>query len=356
MKLNPNIHLSFGQEIQLKSLKPEDSVELFQLVESNRNHLREFLGWLDHNKSEKDTATFISKEQQLVSRGESLTLSIRYQEKLVGLVGFHNIDPLNHSASIGYWLDQIHEGKGIMTRSVKTVIDYARYALKLHRIQILCAIENKKSQKIPESLDFKKEGTLKDAIWHYEHYFDAYIYGLILNETDKILETPRMVLRKLNEGDVDYLQCIFSDSKAMQFYPGTKSISETKDWIRKQRERYKKNGYGLWACHLKDTGEFVGQCGLVFWENINGNEEVEIGYLFVQSHWKKGLATEAAKACLNYAHKKLEKNRFISLIRPENMPSRRVAERVGMCVEKEAEVMGFNALVYAINLKDSYSE
>lgn len=125
---------------------------------------------------------------------------------------------------------------------------------------------------------------------------------------------------------------------------------KTKEWIKKQCDRYAENGYGLWACHLKNTGEFVGQCGLVFWKDIAGNEEVEIGYLFVSNHWKKGLATEAARACLEYAHQNLGQNRLISLIRSENAPSRRVAERVGMSVEKEVEFTGSKVLVYAIHL------
>lgn len=182
MNLNPNTHLLIDQEIELKTLKLENSEELFQLVEKNRTYLREFFGWLDHNTSEKDTITFISKQHQLLARNESLMLGIRYHGELVGTVALEKIDQLNHSASIGYWIDKAHQGKGIITRSVEKLIDYARRSLRLHRIQILCATGNKKSQKVTESLGFAREGTLKDAIWHYGQYFDAYLYALILNE------------------------------------------------------------------------------------------------------------------------------------------------------------------------------
>jgi RimJ/RimL family protein N-acetyltransferase len=156
-----------------------------------------------------------------------------------------------------------------------------------------------------------------------------------------------MVLYELSMDDVDHLQRIFSDPEAMRFYPGTKNIDETKAWIQRELDRYSEKGYGLWACHLKETSEFVGQCGLVFWDDIAGQEEVEIGYLFVRQHWKKGLATEAAKGCLRYAREVLGQQRLISLIRPENTPSRAVAERLGMKIEKETKVKGFHALVYA---------
>ncbi len=80
---------------------------------------------------------------------------------------------------MGYWLDENHQGNGTMTKSVKALMDYGFNVLKLHRIQILCAVHNIKSQKIALSLDFKKEGTLKDAIHHYDSFFDAYLYALI---------------------------------------------------------------------------------------------------------------------------------------------------------------------------------
>lgn len=350
-----DIDISFGKGLKLQQLHVADAPALFHLIDSNRAHLRQFLGWLDHNTSEQDTRSFIEKEQKRQERGESLILKICSDQLPIGLLGFYNIDLINLSSSVGYWIDAAHQGKGIMTRAVRALMDYGRYALNLHRIELRCATKNTKSQAIPAALGFEKEATIRDAIWHYGEYFNAFQYAYIQPQDEIILKTKRMVLRKLSFDDIDNLQRIFSDPEAMRFYPGTKDIAETKLWIQKQLTRYKQQGHGLWACHLKETGEFVGQCGLVFWEDIAGQEELEIGYLFVRQHWRKGLATEAAKACLEYAHKTLGYKRLISLIKQDNMPSRAVAERVGMKVEKEAEVMGFRALVYSIDLKNSQS-
>jgi len=347
------IRISFGKELKLQQLRAADAPALFELVEKNRAQLRQFLGWLDHNLTEQETLSFIKRQQERQERGEALTLAIRNGESLIGLVGFHSIDLLNRSASVGYWLDAAHQGKGIMTRAVRALMDYGRYVLNLHRIEVRCATENIKSQAIPTTLGFEREATLKDALWHYDKYLDAFQFSYIQQQEGTVLETERMVLRKLCQDDVDHLQRIFSDPETMRYYPGTKEVEETKRWIEKQLASYKQQGYGLWACHLKETGEFVGQCGLLFWEDIAGEEEVEIGYLFVRQHWKKGLATEAAKACLKYARKTLGRNRLISLIKPENSPSRAVAERMGMEVEKEAEVKGVQALVYAIEFEDA---
>nr|WP_313929898.1 GNAT family N-acetyltransferase [Microcoleus sp. FACHB-SPT15] len=106
---------------------------------------------------------------------------------------------------------------------------------------------------------------------------------------------------------------------------------------------------GLWAAILKDLNGFAGQCGLVV-QHVDGKTEIEIGYLFLRKYWGQGLATEAALACRNYGFTSLNFTRLISLINPNNMPSRRVAEKIGMTLEKEVkwEKTGNIICVYAI--------
>ncbi|SCA63901.1 hypothetical protein SCG7109_BM_00050 [Chlamydiales bacterium SCGC AG-110-M15] len=342
-----NFILKIDDTLELRLLHKNDAEALFCLVEENRQYLSQFLGWLPLNTSEEDTRVFISQQTDKMGRGEAFVAAIRYKEKLVGILAFQELDALNRTGTIAYWLDEGHQGKGVMTKSVKALMDYGIYARELHRIDIYCAVENVKSQGIPLRLGYEKEGTLREAIWHRaDEYFDAYAYGYIFPESSRVLETERMVLRELNMGDVDNLQRILADPEAMRYYPGTMNKEETKEWIQRQLDRYENKGTSIWACHLKETGEFVGQCGLIPWPDIDGREELEIGYLFVREHWKKGLATEAAIACKKYARDKLGITRLISLIRPENTPSRAVAERNGMTVEKEIVFMGFQVQVY----------
>jgi RimJ/RimL family protein N-acetyltransferase len=158
-----------------------------------------------------------------------------------------------------------------------------------------------------------------------------------------------MFLRQFTRDDVDNLLGIFSDSIAMQYYPSTKSREETEEWIYRNLESYQKYGIGLWAAILKDSNEFAGQCGLVV-QRVDGKTEIEIGYLFLRKYWGQGLATEAALACRNYGFTSLNFTRLISLINPNNMPSRRVAEKIGMTLEKEVkwEKTGNIQCVYAI--------
>lgn len=171
--------------------------------------------------------------------------------------------------------------------------------------------------------------------------------GSTLPMKDKVLETDRLVLRRMEMADVDDLMGIFSDPVAMRYYPGTKSRAEAEEWVRWTLGSYRDHGFGQWVAILEDSGEFAGQCGLTVQE-VEGKEEVEIGYLFLRKFWGQGLATEAAKAARDHGFHTLGYAHLISLIDPRNLASRRVAEKVGMTLETEVEKWGKRICVYAI--------
>lgn len=141
---------------------------------------------------------------------------------------------------------------------------------------------------------------------------------------------------------------IFSDPHAMHFYPSTKDEAETERWVRWTLRNYETHGYGLWIFELKDGCRFVGQAGVVP-QIVAGEEEAEIGYLFVRDHWGKGYATEAANGCKEYAMRTFGLHRFVSIIHPENRRSIRVALRLGMSWEKTVEFHGREHLLYALS-------
>ena len=118
----------------------------------------------------------------------------------------------------------------------------------------------------------------------------------------------------------------------MYAYNGAFSDDETQQWLDKQIARYKKYGFGLWEVILKETDEMIGQCGLSM-QLWNGEEVLEIGYLFQKNYWHKGYAIEAAKACKDYAFQKLKANEVCSIIRDTNKPSQNVALRNGMTIK-----------------------
>lgn len=144
-----------------------------------------------------------------------------------------------------------------------------------------------------------------------------------------ILETKRLYLREMNPSDFNSLCRILQDEKAMYAYEGAFSDQEVQEWLDRQIYRYQKWNFGLWAAVLKETDKMIGQCGLTM-QQWKDQEVLEIGYLFERSHWHQGYATEAAKACKQYAFEKLNASEVCSIIRDSNTASQNVAMRNGM--------------------------
>lgn len=162
-----------------------------------------------------------------------------------------------------------------------------------------------------------------------------------------ILQTSRLLLRELTPRDADVLSLVLSDPETMRYYPAPYDRAGVEQWIERNRQRYQDDGVGLWAMELRFTTDVIGDCGVVV-QDVEGERLYEIGYHLRRDFWGQGLATEAAIACRDWAFARLKTERLISLIRPENAPSRRVAERVGMSVWKDVEWRGFKHYVYSI--------
>jgi len=163
-----------------------------------------------------------------------------------------------------------------------------------------------------------------------------------------VCTTQRLSLRAFDASDLPRLYAMFQDPLVMRYYPGLKDMDETRRWLEWVQEQYAQVGYGLWAVELRDGGEWVGQVGLIP-QLVDDARETEIGYLLRSEHWHRGYATEAATACRDYGFDKLELTRLISLIRPENEPSIRVAQRVGMKPERIIRRKQFDHWIYSID-------
>lgn len=149
-----------------------------------------------------------------------------------------------------------------------------------------------------------------------------------------ILETKRLYLREMNPSDFNSLCRILQDEKAMYAYEGAFSDQEVQEWLDRQIYRYQKWNFGSWAAVLKETDKMIGQCGLTM-QQWKDQEVLEIGYLFERSHWHQGYATEAAKACKQYAFEKLNASEVCSIIRDSNTASQNVAMRNGMVMKDQ---------------------
>ena len=166
----------------------------------------------------------------------------------------------------------------------------------------------------------------------------------------KILETHRLILRHLLPNDLDSLFALYSDPEIRRYFPeGTLTYAETREEL-----EWFLNGHpthpelGLWATLHKQTGEFMGRCGLLPW-TIEQRPEVEVAYLLAKTYWGQGLGTEAAQAILHYGFQQLHLSRLICLIDPGNQASSKVARKIGMTLEKELELDGEPTLIYSIH-------
>lgn len=158
------------------------------------------------------------------------------------------------------------------------------------------------------------------------------------------LVTPRLLLRRLTPDDKPSLYALLGNPDTMRWYPRPWSSAEIDLWLDRQFAMYP-NGSGKFAVVLLASGEFLGDCGPT-WFDVDGAQELEIGYRLLPQHWGKGYATEAASAILSYARNSIHKPDPISLIRPGNLASRRVADKNGARLEKIVFWRDYDHCVY----------
>lgn len=169
-------------EITLKLHQVEYSEMLFNLIDGSRFHLRHWLGWVDNTRTVEDAKTYIENSLESYKNTGNFDLGIWYKEQLVGTVGIHDLKKISRNCALGYWLSEEFTGEGIMSRSVKALIDYLFKVWQLHRIEIQCGVKNVKSAAIAERFGFKFEGVAREAEWLYDHYHDLNVYSMLENE------------------------------------------------------------------------------------------------------------------------------------------------------------------------------
>lgn len=144
----------------------------------------------------------------------------------------------------------------------------------------------------------------------------------------QIIETERLILRELTDGDYESLYAVLADSDIMRHYPYTFDEKRVRGWIEKNVERYRVFGFGLWAVTLK-TGEMIGDCGITM-QQINGRIKPEIGYHIRKDCQRKGYAHEAASACRDWAFQNTPFNVLHSYMLYDNVGSYSTAASIGM--------------------------
>ena len=168
-----------------------------------------------------------------------------------------------------------------------------------------------------------------------------------------ILETDRLILRRLVMDDLDDLFALYSDAQVRKYFPeGTLTYEQTKEEL-----EWFLNGHpahpelGLWATIQKETGKFIGRCGLLPW-TLDGRDEVEVAYMIAREYWRQGFGSEAAQRILQYGFEQLQLSRLICLIDKDNEASIKVATGLGMTFEKEVDDGMGAAQLYSTHKSD----
>lgn len=145
----------------------------------------------------------------------------------------------------------------------------------------------------------------------------------------QVLETPRLRLREMEDGDLAFVAEMLADPAVMRYYPKTLDREEARAWLDRQRALYQRDGHGLWLVERREGFEPVGQVGLVA-QDLDDGVHPEVGYLIHVPFQRRGYATEAARAVRDHAFQARGYAYVVSFIRPENVPSQKVAWNLGM--------------------------
>ncbi len=174
------------------------------------------------------------------------------------------------------------------------------------------------------------------------------------------LETERLLLRPLSLADLDHFAACYADPEVMRYLGAGRPMSrdETEASLRRMLRSFEVDGFGQLAIERAENGELVGRCGFLVWDaetltptpeaEATGPTELEIGYALGREYWGQGYATEAATAVRNHALRSMHRTRLIAFIRPGNVASARVAEKLGMRHERDVELMELPARLYAL--------
>jgi len=185
LKVLPIAHTLYLREVQVA-----DAAAIYQLIDSSRQYLRQWLPFVDHSHAVADTEQFLRSVTSPANTTEKVFV-ILYHEQVAGIIGFKGIDRLNNKVEIGYWLGQDFQGKGLMYRACSTLVAYAFEQMRMNRIQINVGVGNTRSSNIPKKLGFRLEGIQRAGELLNGTYHDLEMYSLLQKEWEGLKNSDR---------------------------------------------------------------------------------------------------------------------------------------------------------------------
>lgn len=184
--IRPISSLQVDSALEFSLLGINDAEEIFSVIESNREYLREWLPWLDRTNSVDDEISFISMNLDEYEKCAGVLYAIRLGGKIIGTISLNWIDWGNRGCGVGYWLSQEYTGQGIITRCCTRLIEHCFDDIGLHRFVLEAALENYGSRSVADRLGMRLEGITKDREWLYDHYVDSALYAITAPEWNSL--------------------------------------------------------------------------------------------------------------------------------------------------------------------------
>jgi ribosomal-protein-serine acetyltransferase len=172
----PSIPIS--ETARLRLLRERDAGELHALIEANRGRLRRWLPWAARQTIE-ETLAFLRRAEAQVAANDGFQAALEVKGTIAGVIGFSGVDWEHGNTSLGYWIGAENEGEGLMTESVRALVDHAIQVWGLNRVEIRAAVDNGRSRAIPERLGFREEGTLREAQLVDGRFLDNVVYSML---------------------------------------------------------------------------------------------------------------------------------------------------------------------------------
>lgn len=173
---------ALGDGIELLLRGPHHAEECFALIDANREHLGRWLPWVKHTRSAEDVGAHITRVAKMYGERGDVVAAICVDGRMAGIVGLEDVDAKAGSAEIGYWLGKEYEGRGLVTKACRALLNYAFVELSLNRVQIQVAPENQRSKAVPLRLGFTYEGTLRQVDRTDDGFEDSEVYSVLRDE------------------------------------------------------------------------------------------------------------------------------------------------------------------------------
>jgi RimJ/RimL family protein N-acetyltransferase len=279
---------------------------------------------------------------------------LRKENRLLGICGFKGLPNQNGEVEIGYELAPAFRGRGWATEMARALADHAFSQAGVEAVLAHTLAENNASVAVLRKLGMAFQGELEEEgmkVWRWKLLPQVPASGNFIDssKTDYLLgfESARLLMRPLVWEDHLQWQHFLSDEEAIQFLPQLlpDPLQRAQAWLHRQLGRYACGTFGLQALIDKESGEFVGQCGLLG-HVVEGKHELEVGYHIFPQHWRKGFASEAAMAWMDWADQRGMGKGIISLIHIDNIGSQAVARKNGLELERQIQMMGLDIFVF----------